>query len=57
MTGGISPVSSEDFVNCIALSGKIVRLASSIAFKKKKRSMSAVDVIENLSTAFEQIFE
>lgn len=57
MNGRIISIKSEEFVQCIVLSGKMVRLASKLAFEKKKRSMSATDVIENLSIAFEQIFE
>ena len=57
MHGNISSLSDADFIQCIFLSGKLVRLASKTAFERKKRSMSAVDVIENLSVAFEQIFE
>ena len=57
MNGNISLIQSQDFIQCIFLSGKLVRLASKLAFEKRKRSMSAIDVIENLSIAFEQIFE
>lgn len=57
MSGNIPVIQSQDFVQCIFLSGKLVRLASKLSFEKRKRSMSAIDVIENLSMAFEQIFE
>lgn len=57
MSGNIPVIQSQDFVQCIFLSGKLVRLASKLSFEKRKRSMSAIDVIENLSIAFEQIFE
>ena len=57
MQGDNANILQEDLIQCILLSGKLVRLASRLAFEKKKRSMSAIDVIEKLGIAFEQIFE
>ena len=57
MNGPDTSIDSEDFIQSIYLSGKIVRIASKHAFEKRKRAMSALDVIENIRFAFEQIFE
>jgi ATP-dependent NAD(P)H-hydrate dehydratase len=57
MQGDRAEIIPDDLIQCSLLGGKLVRLASRLVFEKKKRSMSALDVIENLSTAFEQIFE
>lgn len=57
MQNDFSIISQGDLIQCSFLGGKLVRLASRLAFEKKNRSMSAIDVIENLGMAFEQIFE
>lgn len=57
MNGDITSILTDDFINCIFFGGKLVRLASKLAFGEKRRSMSALDVIENIGPAFEQIFE
>lgn len=57
MCGETFLLESDEIIQCLIHSGKIARLASNLAFEKKKRTMSAIDVIENLGISFEQIFE
>ena len=57
MCGNTDSMCFEEEIECIMLGGRVVRTATKLAFEYKKRSMSAIDVIEALGKSFEQIFE
>lgn len=57
MHGGTEDMNYHEISDCLVLSGRIVRKATKLAFSVKRRSMSALDVIEQLGYSFEQIFE
>jgi len=57
MHGDTICMSYNQIIECLLLSGKIVRKATKFSFAAKRRSMSALDVIEKLGKSFEQIFE
>lgn len=57
MHGETDLISSDKIIQCLIISGKIVRKASEQAFVQKGRSMSAPDVIQNIGNSFEQLFE
>lgn len=57
MCGNSDSLSFDEQIQCLALSGKIVRRATRLAFESKGRSMSALDIIWNIGSAFEQVLE
>lgn len=56
MSGG-SIISNSELFICLNIAGRIVRRASALSFNIKGRSMSAVDVIENIGSSFKMILE
>lgn len=57
MNGVSSIISTSELFICLNIAGRIVRKASALAFNVKGRSMSAVDVIENIGSSFKMILE
>ncbi len=57
MHGNSHFLTFDEEIECLMLSGKIVRGATKLAFVSKKRSMSAFDVIGFLGPSFEQTFK
>lgn len=57
MNGNTFSIDTNEIIMCLKFGGQIVRRSSKIAFEKKRRSMSAIDVIENLGISFEQILQ
>ena len=57
MHGDTLLMNYNQIIECLIVGGKIVRKATNLAFTAKRRSMSALDVIEKLGESFEQIIE